>query len=234
MSRIYVLLSLFLLPALLVPAHADARKNRKEKPPKALLVELLTHGPQLKHLTAKKPERVAEFQKDVAGVMKVTINDFSQNFDYVPVYYFIDTNASLIRQGKFDGVLLDEHMRPVQQNVLKEGDTNFFIAVYGNVVPQPMVEKAAYSDNNHTGALNESFGDDPTALRKTLLVMDHDFVLLQVPRPRTYKHFIALSRSKHPDLFYNSRLYEIDYLPMAASYNVTLEKYYRQPRRRYE
>lgn len=227
-------LSLMLCLTLLLTSNTTfaRRAARGEKPPKALLVELLTREPQVNYLKKYRPDRLHEVTKDIHSVMKVTVLDFKENFDYIPVYYFIDSNADKIKEGKFAGVLLDEQMQPVQQTILAEGDTNFFVAYYSTCIPQPDYVDINKAYSNRLGAVQESYGDAPLGMKKTLLVMDHRFELLRLPKPRSPRAYVRLSVKDNRRLTYRSKNSMIDYVPQAASYHATLERYYR-PRSRY-
>lgn len=234
MSRLRYLLALICLVLLSATDGFSARARIGEKPPKALLIELLTRKAQIEYMSQNNPARVAEVLHDIKSVWEATVLDFSMNFDYVPVYFFVDTNADQIRKGHFEGVLLDEKMQPVKQSVLVEGDTNFFVGYFGSYMPQPQQIKPGYTADaaNSIGGYMENMGDDPTALKMTLLVMDHNFEMLQLPRPRTPNKYVSMSRKENRKLFYKAKNTEIDYVPLAASYDATLRHYYR-PRRVY-
>lgn len=233
MSRLRYLLVLTCLVLLSATEGFSARARVGEKPPKALLIELLTRKEQVEYMRQNNPTRVAEVLHDIKSVWEATVLDFSMNFDYIPVYFFVDTNADQIKKGHFQGVLLDEHMQPVKQPVLAEGDTNFFVGYFGSYMPQPEHIKPSYTEaSNNLGGYLETMGDDPTALKMTLLVMDHHFEMLQLPRPRTPNKYVSMSRRENKKLFYKAKNTQIDYVPLAASYDATLRHYYR-PRRVY-
>lgn len=226
-------LALSMLLLLTVNTTSFARRApRGEKPPKALLVELLTREPQVKYVKQYRPERLQEIMKDIHSVMRVTTMDFKENFDYMPVYYFIDSNADKIKKGEFAGVLLDENLQPVEQTILAEGDTSFFIAYYSTCIPQPDYVDIDKAYSNRLSAQQESFGDAPLGMKRTLLVMDHRFEMLRLPKPRSPRTYVRLSLKDNRRLTYRSKNTMIDYVPQAASYHATLERYYR-PRSRY-
>lgn len=227
---LYALLFM-LLPA--VPALAS-RAKRGEKPPKALLVELLTRQNQVEYMQKNNPARVPEILHDIESVMKVTALDFEAHFDFIPVFFFIDTNAEKIKNGQFEGVLLDAKLQPVKQHVLQEGDTSFFVAYFGAFMPQPQVIKPGYTNTNNLGGYRETAGDDPTALKKTLLVMDHNFEMLQLPKPRTPNNYGDLPRKAYRKYSYRAKKSSFDYVPLASSYDATLRRYYRPRRVVYE
>jgi len=229
----HLFLALCMLLLLTDNTSTYARRARPgEKPPKALLVELLTRQPQVDYILKNRPSRLNEVLHDIQSVMRATVMDFNENFDYLPVYYFIDSNADKIRTGQFEGVLLDKNLQPANQTVLTTGDTNFFIAYFGSYMPQPQYIDMDKAYSNNIGSGKESFGDDPTGLKMTLLVMDHNFEILRLPRPRAPRTMVRLSPRDNKRLQYRAKNTEIDYIPLAASYHATLERYYR-PRRRY-
>jgi len=212
--------------------RVHARLNLNDKPPKALLVQLQTRKSQVDYLQKHSPEKLQEFQHDVQGIMKATTRDFASNFDYCTVYFFIDTYADSIKNGKFEGYLLDKDMKPVQHPVLAEGDTSFFVAYCGAYMPQPENEKIAPGAAPGTEPQYDLADDDPTALKPTLLVLDHNYRVLKVPRPRTIKGYMAVFNGRDRDYSYRAKHFNLEYVPMATSYSNTIRKYYARIARR--
>ena len=230
MNRIFGIACLLIL---LQCAPVQARLNLNDRPPKALLVQLLTRKSQTDYLRKHNPAKLAEFLKDVKEVMKMTTKDFADNYQYGPVFFFVDTCGDSIKNGHFEGYLLDNNLKPVHQTVLPEGDTSFFIAYYGSYVPQPMNLKS--TDDEKPGDKPQYIvaDDDPTALKPTLLVLDHKYRLLKVPRPRTTRGFVGVfNNGRYRDYVYRSKSFSVDYLPMAATYSNTIRKYYARIARR--
>ncbi len=99
---------------------------------KALLVQLNTE--QSKIATFKRVGKIADAQKVAkacTGMNKKMIRDFTDNFAFCPVYYYVDTNLDLIKKKQFANILLDEHGLPVADPVISALDTNYLVALYG-------------------------------------------------------------------------------------------------------
>ena len=194
--------------------EVNARRAKAgDMPPKALLVILKTRKGQVEYLTKHRPEHLPRLKRDIRGAMAATVNDFNDHFDYCPVFFFADTMATEIMAAHFDGVLLDRNLKPVQQTVLAEGDTSFFVADFGHM-------SQALSKDDATAQMNVN-------LREVLLVMDYHFELLKWPLPAFARGFISTSSMKYRNYWYRSEYYEIDYTPQAAAYSLTLQRYYK-------
>jgi hypothetical protein len=235
-NKLYFTIILLLLSGNVAHAQIFGKRGPKgATPPKALLVTLLTRPTQREHLRKNRPELLPEFDRDVAEVAKRTRLDYSRYFRYCPVYFFVDSSANKIATGDWEGVLLDSALQPVTNPVIRPGDKNFFIAHYGNPIPQPDSVRPA-SPHDMGGAV-EMDGDDPTALfREKLLVADADFKLLHKNGPRT--NFVRTFRPRDMNseeyrryrkaITYNAKRWYIDYMPTAHSYDATLRKYFRE------
>jgi hypothetical protein len=217
--------------AQMFPPHAKPWTKK----PRALVVTLLTRGYQRESLRKYRPHLLEEFETDVREVNKRIVKDFSQNFRYCPVYFIIDTNMSLLAQGKWAGILFDSTYRPITKAVIHPGDKDFFIAHYGSPTPQPDSSRARTLGD--LGGQMEVYGEDPTGLfQEKLIVTDADFVTLTSDKgPKT-----AYARALRPiwmsgpeyvdyrrEMTYNARFWNIDYIPSAYPYYVTLRKYFR-------
>ncbi len=202
-----------LLTALLPLSVSAARHAHKgERPPKALLVMLKTRKRQVKYMAEHRPEKLPRVRKDIQGVMNATLNDFNDHFDYCPVFFFADTMIDEIMAGHFRNVLLDRNMRPSAQTVLPDGDTSFFVADFGHMSQT---------------SKNEFPAEGNVSLREVLIAMDHNFEVLEWPRPAYARGFISTASGRYKDYWYRSPDYEIDYTPQAAAYSLTLQRYYR-------
>lgn len=222
--------------------HAQLFKSRSRsaKPPKALVVMLLTRENQRSHLKQYRPNLLPEFERDVREVNRRIVKDFSRNFKFCPVYFVVDTNVNQLAAGEWRGILFDSTMQPVTQAVIQPGSKEYFIAHYGGPTPQPdSVRTPVMGD---LGSESEVYGDDPTGLfQEKLLVSDPDFrTLTSAVGPKT-----TYARSLRPvwmsgeeyyqyrrELTYNAKRWFIDYIPSAYPYDVTLRKYFRTNKNR--
>ncbi len=115
-------LLLALLPLLALMAY------RSPDFPKAIVVVLSSQQNKITHYEAKGEGGNANMiRKEAEQVMLCTNNDFTDNFSVYPVYYVIDTNLTLLRAKKFQGILLDKDRNVI--NGKKLDTTDFYMIV---------------------------------------------------------------------------------------------------------
>jgi hypothetical protein len=99
---------------------------------KAILVQLNSEQNRVKYFTSHGQNTDAvRVQREASIIMKKTIADFRDNFKCCPVYFFIDTNVSLVKNKQFENVLLGFDLKPIQEPVITAADTNYFVTYYG-------------------------------------------------------------------------------------------------------
>lgn len=165
--------SIILLMMLAAPTFSNAQKWRvrqeyRKHPPKVILVKLSTYVPQIDYFTnTHQPQKLQNIKKDADKVMQNMVQDFNTNFSFRPFYYFYDTNAHYIAEGRFDGVLLDKKLQPATNIRLVPGDTNFLI-----VCNSILMSEDHLNDRN----------------KKTEVFAATDAILLSQPRLVVYDH----------------------------------------------
>ncbi|MCB0698242.1 MAG: hypothetical protein H6551_06345 [Chitinophagales bacterium] len=144
-------LSFLLLTTLLTLSTVTAQaKKKKMYKPTAILVQLKAEQRKISELEKNNRTGSANMIKeDAAQVRSRMIKDFTDNFDYCPVYYFMDTDLDKIKRYDFDGVLLDKDGNIVTSASITSGDSTFYIAYYG--MPAP-----AYKDDEDKGKRKSS------------------------------------------------------------------------------
>ena len=91
------------------------RDEFRKHPPKALLVQIFTHRRLKEYYTnTQQTKRLQTFAEDIERYKAAMVADFNDNFKFCPVYYFYDTCAEKVKQGQFDGVLLDGNLKPAK------------------------------------------------------------------------------------------------------------------------
>lgn len=228
LSAVFLLLiSVCLSPVAEAQLFKARRAAPGEHPPKVLLVELFTRRNKINYLTSLKKDKMArDVEADVRMVIEKTVADFTDNYSFTPVYYFIDTLADKIQNHEYAGVVLDEKLQPVARPILADGDTAIYILTFGNYVPQPESTNEKYTESNNLGGNREHYGDETSALSPTVLVMNHRFQLLREDQPRTCGRGYSSNRKYK----YNGRYHF--YRPCARAYDAALRKYF-SPRRIY-
>jgi hypothetical protein len=79
----------------------NIHEHKFEFRPKALLVQLRSEQSRIQYFETQNDQQNKEqVTKEDAKVRRVMINDFKDHFTFCPVYYFIDTNAKLIKEQK--------------------------------------------------------------------------------------------------------------------------------------
>ena len=193
-------------------AHVHYRKFAF--PPKALLIQLRSEKRRIDYFENRNDLTNAQrVKKDAAEVRTVMTNDFRDHFTFCPVYYFIDTNAELVRQQKFDGVLLDAFGKPADKAVISPGDTQYYIVYYGypenEKTESPVTREATYKYGS---------GD----------VMDKGLIFLDYRYQQRDYYFIVTNLREYfmryldPNYEFYSRKFDMEYRPMAKRYNADL------------
>jgi hypothetical protein len=208
------ILTTFLILISFVSADAQGwriRQAYRARPPKAILVQLFTYPRRVEFY--KKTGHTAQlsaFQAASATAAKKIVDDFNDNFDFCPVYYYYDTNAHLIRDRKFSGVLLNPAMLPAKNIILSSTDTNYFIIVNSLLISED------YLPGAKTFAEDESVfnaSDNVNNNKARLIVLDHNF--RQLPRqvvrtaqgnikPEKGSRHYRVNQGEH-NLFYNAK-----------------------------
>ena len=189
-----------------VNAQPIKRRHARSKdvPPSAVFVQLPTGSNKIKYLESLSRQRkkeLKEVKEQWATVRAKTILDFSDHFDYCPVYYFYDTNLVYITHQQFEGRLLDKDLKPVANGTIKQNDTTYFLLAYG-------------------------FADDAEEFKDKNMIAS-DWRGKQLKHPLPYRSFSEYSPINKERYFFRSRRNNIEYEGYAMPYNETLAVYYR-------
>lgn len=228
--RAFLLVSVFIILSSNYSSFAQVFQGNKDKvdktPPKALLIKLNTNQRKKEYFTkTKNTKMLKQVNTDTDSMIHKIVTDFTDNFHFCPVYYFIDTNEEKVKAQNFTGVLLDKNLKPVASVAFEPSD-NYFIATYG----VPNIPQA--SDNGDSKDLYDT--DFTNARGKTrLLVMDKHLQPLQKPLPDGSNSGITKGSMKKPasEYKYTSPKFDISYKPVAAKYQVRLESFYKTIRK---
>lgn len=215
--RLPISLALFLLTTFTVTDAAAQLLMRKharkhEAPPKAILVQLPTYERRIAYFEKNNNKASLEILKrDADSMAKKMVADFTDNFNYCPVYFFYDNNIEKVKTRKFENVLLDNQLQQVSITVLSATDSNYVIATFGNVV--------------HSGN-----GGDEHALASSkhrLQIFDHQYRIVKKPLPDGTNNVWGGKFKKDPESYkYESPKFDIYYTPYVAHYNGKLHVFY--------
>lgn len=204
-----LLLSVLIAPLIVCAQHQRARIAQ----PKTVLVQLGSQQNRMKYFQGKTESKMyGLLVKETDTIMKVTINDFKDHFNFCPVYYFYDTNYALIAAKKFDGVLLDENRNPVQSPVIAEADTNYLIVYFGTRTSDMSSKSKAAPASN--------------ASAKGLVVLDYRFKNMPRKFPRFIRTYDAIYKRHDPKYNFTSDHFDMGYRESAKRFNEYLMSYY--------
>ncbi len=168
---------------------------------KAIIVQLNTDQNQVRYLQRTGNTKEAESISNEATIAsKKMISDFSDNFSYCPVYYFIDTNTDLIRNKQFDNVLLNADGTPVKKIILNPSDSNYLTVRYG------------YSDAASAVSTCQGITVSTDKFEKVFFFPSCD-------KQKSDKKYLFISRK-----------YDIKYFGSAAALNTEIKKKYDESR----
>lgn len=189
-TRILIFVLSIFLPSVSF-AHLDE--------PKAIIVVLKAQKNRIDHFLQRGDTDNAHLvRKDAEGVKRAMLNDFTDHFSYCPVYYVMDTNLSLLKARKLNGILLDNKLNPITSTVIKPEEL-YFIVYFGK---PPMTNTS--KDGTNTYSMKSDVGEG-------LVMVDADLNPL-----KKYPGFIFIpepnkSAKTDPTYNYNSDKFDIYY-----------------------
>ncbi|GAA4468085.1 hypothetical protein GCM10023093_25030 [Nemorincola caseinilytica] len=207
-----VLLSCAALPLTTEAKKRNSRDLSKRQPPKTVLVMLFTEENRRQALVkAHRYRDTAILNKDMRSVQEVTVKDFTNNFDFCPVYFFMDEDLDKVVNGQFGGTLLDKDMHPANVNM---ADTNYLIVYYGFPGWQSHEKRMEVTTLSDVGGKPNGWG---------LVVNNHE--MRQVGYTYWLRSVNLKKRGKIHGYKYISPKFDIEYSPLAGELNSRLKKY---------
>ncbi len=172
----------------------------------AVLVMLKAEKNRLQYLEKiNQKEKANLLRKESQKIMQATLNDFTDNFDRCPVYFFIDTNLQKVIDKKFDGVIVNNELNPVDFRSW-ENRSDHLIVYYGIPPTEITKEGNAWQEQMvHRTTYNTSDG---------IVILDHEF------KRRRNVHYVYLNHKgktaikKRPLYNFASRNFSISYYEM--------------------
>jgi len=145
-SKIINKIAVVCIIILLSPDHLLARDYMKPKggKPQAILVMLRSESNKIKYFTDRKDStRLNWALDDAANVAQATVNDFNKNFDFCPVYFFIDTDLHYVKEKQFKNVVFACSEFKDRKFIEKFNYQNYWIIFYGK--PETMYKVRAHA-----------------------------------------------------------------------------------------
>jgi len=199
-------------------AASFAADTLSSKFPVAILVQLRSEHSRIEAATrARDYKALEEIKKDALGERAAMVNDFSDHFNYCPVYYYMDTNLHFIMDRNFANVLLDSNGLPAKNLVINDTSTRYYIVFYGYATSQTRKPKA-HADNES--------GSWVTA-GKGLIINNYKFQQISFFYSASTDFYSFLSdninkKSKFGKYGYQSKKYDIEYFPYALRFSMQL------------
>ncbi len=118
---------------LLFSPGAICQTKEKTASVKFLLVELKSEKNKLDYFNAhKNPTELKHLSDDIAAQNLATINDYTDHFNYCPVYFYMDTNRQKIKDKQFEGYLFKGGYTILPANTIPDNETRFMVVKYGH------------------------------------------------------------------------------------------------------
>jgi hypothetical protein len=196
--------------------HKQSAKNF----PHAVLVELRAERNRINALEKDHRLRDAqEVQKDALGERSAMIKDFEINFNYCPVYYFIDTNVQQILDQNFEGVLLNADGSNATNIIVKKGSKDYVIASYGYISTR--YQKRMNKEDSLAQTL-----DAEVPFGRGLIISNYKHQEVNYFYKEGYENiFFSHSlkkKQKGLGIAYESKRFDIEYFPFVKLFNKEL------------
>ncbi len=214
-----IFVAIFLLMKIPCSYGADSLSTRY---PSAVLVQLRSEH---NRIDAMKKDRnykaVEEVKKDAEEVRSRMILDFTLNFHYCPIHYYMDTNADLVKNKEFDGVLMNGDGTPVNSPAINSRSADYFIVYYGYAISQPKVNDVVTDKAKYTYDADSRPGKGLVILNDKFQQLDHFYKL-------DYDDAFFKHKKKLTKYYYVSKHYDIEYFPFAKLFEQNMgDKYAR-------
>ncbi len=216
-SAIQLFISIFLLAG---SGKANTADSLSGKYPEMVLVQLKSENNRIQALTrARRFKDLEQVVNDANSSAAAMINDFRDHFNYCPVYYFIDTNLDLVKQKKFDRVLLNADRSPVEKPSINSASENYVIVFFGYAVMQKRSEKVVKDPARYQSGEEQPAG-------KGLVINNHKYEQVGYINKKQYLDLFESKKDKEKEKLYkySSPRFEIEYYPLAGSLNEKLKE----------
>jgi hypothetical protein len=189
-----------------------AQDTMISKYPCAVLLQLSSEHNRITALTrAHRAKEIEQVTTDAVAVQNAMLNDFKENFHYCPVYFFLDTNANLIRNKQFVGTLMTPDGVPVERVTPCIDSARYLVMYYGTPSSQSRQSNTADADN--------SYG---TPAGRGLVILNENFTQISyIYKLGTAELFGEAKKKKN---YYSSPRFDIEYYPLASRFDERLRE----------
>ena len=208
-------LLLLLMSIFAYSQSADIAKKNNQFP-RVILLQINTEQNRIRALEKNKRDKEVEIvKKDAAIISSKMKADFKENFNYCPVYFFMDTNQAMIRSRNFDGFLMNVD-GSIAKNILTDSSKDFLIVYYGYPTYQ----------SNRTKVVKKSYEMDTSRLfipyGKGLIINNYRMEQVSYLYKFGFDNFFYRLKKSNRKYIYESKKYDIEYLPFARNFNERL------------
>ncbi len=212
-SAIKVSLVTFFITIVFCTAYAGDSTSRQY--PVAVLVELKTEQSRIAALTKdKRYAQLEELNNDIIGERDAMVRDFKDNFDYCPVYYFMDTDIEFITKKQFAGKLLDANLKAIPNNIINSESNDYVIVYFGYPAVQPHHQKIVKDSLKYLSNSGEPMGIG--------LIINND-KMQQISYLYSLGYHSAFLSKREKKYAYLSKHFSIEYFPFAKEFNTKLK-----------
>lgn len=197
--------------------------------PRVILVQLSSEQNRTNALLkAKRYTDLERFKQEAEYVRNATIADFRDNFKFCQVYFYIDTNIQKVKDCQFEGVLLYSDLSPVTNLSLADSCELDAIVYYG--YPQWQTKKGKWDTTK------SNFGEAGKPYGRALVINDHQLrqihYLYWLDGDFFNLKFLVRKKNRKNKYMYFSRKFELEYYPLAAELDRSLNERDRRLKRK--
>lgn len=218
MSHHYSFALLFYVFSTFIVQKVSAQNTKSIDFPTAVLVQLSSEQNRINALLkAKRYNDLERFKKEAEHVRTATVADFNDNFKFCPVYFYIDTNIQKVKDGQFEGVLLNSDLSVATNITLTPTSQSHALVYYG--FPQWQTKKGKWDTTK------SNFGEGGKPYGRALVINDYQlrqiYYLYWLDGDFFNLKFLVRKKNKYK---YHSKKFDLEYNPFAAEFDRKLRE----------
>ena len=207
--------------------------------PSVVLVQLRSEHNRIEALKKARKYREADIVQTDAGVIRTKmIADFRDHITFCPVYFYADTNAELVKQKKFDGILFNADSTPVKNLIINDSSRDYFIVYYGYPNYQSRARDTAFvtelrTENNVEDALGrgvimndmsrKEYPEETDEIYgKGLVINNYRFQQVSFLYKFGYDNVLFKMKRSNRKYVYVSKRFDMEYFPFAERLDLDL------------
>ena len=185
--------------------------------PRAVLVQLRSEHNRMEALNnQKKYDAIEGLEEDAINVASRMKADFNDNFNFCPVYYYMDTNLDLLKSRVFKDILFNADGTPATNIVISDTSRDYLIVFYGYPTPQSRLSDVVIDSFAYRYNSGEPLG-------KGLIINNYKFQQVSFLYKLDYENLAFRLRKANKKYIYVSKKYDMEYFPFAEVFNKKLQ-----------